>query len=62
MLLLAAIAMLPAGNLQKTYLMTDDIWIRANRLCITTGNLGPAPVSPTTGAEIMQALERLDYA
>ena len=61
-LLAAAIAVLPAGNLQKTYLMTDDIWIRANRLCISTGHLGPAPVSPTTGAEIMQALERLDYA
>ena len=50
-----------ADNLQKTYLLSDDIWIRANRLCISTGHLGPAPVSPTTGAEIKQALERLDY-
>ena len=60
-MLAISIAILPAGNLQKTYLMTDDLWIRANRLCISTGHLGPAPVSPTTGAEIMQALERLNY-
>ena len=51
-----------ADNLQKKYLTSDDIWIRANRLCISTGHLGPAPVSPTTGAEIKQALERLDYS
>lgn len=50
-----------AENLQKTYLMSDEIWQRANRLCIETGNLGPTPTSPTTGAEIKQALERLDY-
>lgn len=51
-----------ADNLQKKYLTSDDIWISANRLCISTGHLGPAPVSPTTGAEIKQALERLDYS
>ena len=50
-----------SANYQKTYLMTDDIWIRANRLCISTGHLGPTPVSPTTGAEILNAIERLDY-
>ena len=43
-------------NYQKTYLSTDEVWIRANRLCIMTGHLGPAPVFPTTGAEIMNAL------
>ncbi len=48
-------------NYQKTYLSTDEVWIRANRLCIMTGHLGPAPVFPSTGAEIMNALERLEY-
>ena len=48
------------ANLQKTYLMTDDIWIRADRLCREMGVIGPTPVSPTTGAEIKQALERLN--
>ena len=50
-----------AANLQNIYLNSDDIWIRTNRLCISAGNLGPTPVSPTTGAEIKNALERLDY-
>ena len=59
--ILISVSVLSAANLQKTYLLTDDVWIRANRLCISTGHLGPAPVSPTTGAEIVQALERLDY-
>ena len=62
LLLIMFSALLSAANLQKTYLLTDDVWIRTNRLCISTGHLGPAPVSPTTGAEIMQALERLDYS
>lgn len=60
-LMLMTVFSIFADNLQKTYLLSDDIWIRANRLCISTGHLGPAPVSPTTGAEIKQALERLDY-
>lgn len=50
-----------AANYQKTYLATDEVWIRANRLCISTGHLGPTPVFPTTGAEILNAIERLDY-
>ena len=49
-----------SANLQKTYLMTDDIWIRADRLCREAGIIGPTPISPTTGAEIKMALERLD--
>ena len=53
-------SMLFGTNLQKTYLMTDDIWIRADRLCREAGVLGPTPVSPTTGAEIRMALSRLD--
>ena len=60
-LILMTVFSIFADNLQKTYLHSDDIWVRANRLCISTGHLGPAPVSPTTGAEIKQALERLDY-
>ena len=62
LILLIAVSSITAANLQKTYLLTDDVWIRANRLCVSTGHLGPAPVSPTTGAEILQALERLDYS
>ena len=61
LLLVFITTLLSATNLQKTYLLSDDVWIRANRLCISTGHLGPTPVSPTTGAEILQALERLDY-
>lgn len=49
------------SNLQKTYLLTDDIWIRTDRLCREAGIIGPTPVSPTTGAEIKMALERLNY-
>ena len=51
-----------AVNYQKTYQMNDEVWMRANRLCITAGQLGPAPVSPISGAEILSALERLDYS
>ena len=54
------ISMASGANLQKTYLLTDDLWIRADRLCREAGYLGPAPVSPTTGAEIKRALDRLD--
>lgn len=61
LLLVFITTLLSATNLQKTYLLSDGVWIRANRLCISTGHLGPIPVSPTTGAEILQALERLDY-
>ena len=61
LILIVALTCAFSTNYQKTYLMTDDIWIRANRLCISTGHLGPTPVSPTTGAEILNAIERLDY-
>ncbi len=61
LILIAALSCAFSTNYQKTYLMTDDIWIRANRLCISTGHLGPTPVSPTTGAEILNAIEHLDY-
>lgn len=50
-----------ASNMRKTYTMDDEVWIRTNRLCMATGHLGPSPVSPTTGAEIRNALLRLDY-
>lgn len=61
LILIVALTCAFSTNYQKTYLMTDDIWIRANRLCISTGHLGPTPVSPTTGAEILNAIERMDY-
>ena len=50
-----------AGNVQKTYLVTDDVWIMTDRLCRMNGVLGPVPVSPTTESEIRAALNRLDY-
>ncbi|MDY4799664.1 MAG: hypothetical protein SO157_10080, partial [Bullifex sp.] len=50
-----------AGNGQKTYLVTDDVWIMTDRLCRMNGVLGPVPVSPTTESEIRVALNRLDY-
>lgn len=56
------LAMLPAANMQKTYLMTDEIWQEADRLCRMNGVLGPVPVSPTTESEIMTALNRLNYS
>lgn len=61
LIVLFASCSLFSANLQKTYNMTDEIWIKANRLSRTAGRLGPEPVSPTTGAAILQALERLDY-
>ena len=61
LLILVCLQIAGAVNYQKTYLRTDEVWIRANRLCVMTGHLGPAPVFPTTGAEILNALERLDY-
>lgn len=62
LILIVSVSSLWAINYQKTYQMTDEVWIRANRLCIETGHLGPAPVSPTSGAEILNALDRLDYS
>ncbi|MCR5732957.1 MAG: hypothetical protein K6G51_08470, partial [Sphaerochaetaceae bacterium] len=50
-----------AANNQKTYLMSDKVWQKTNRLCIMNGVLGPAPVSPTTGENILRALNRLNY-
>ena len=50
-----------AANYQKTYLMSDEIWQKTNRLCIMNGSLGPAPVSPTSGENILRALKRLNY-
>lgn len=50
-----------ATNYQKTYLMSDEVWQKTNRLCILNGVLGPTPVSPTTGENILRALRRLDY-
>lgn len=50
-----------AANYQKTYLMSDEVWQKTNRLCIMNGALGPAPVSPTTGENILRALKRLNY-
>ena len=50
-----------AGNGQKTYLVTDDVWIMTDRLCRMNGVLGPVPVSPTSESEIRAALNRLDY-
>ena len=61
LLIIVCLQISGAANYQKTYLRTDEVWIRANRLCVMTGHLGPAPVFPTTGAEILNALERLDY-
>ena len=61
LLILVCLQIAGSANYQKTYLRTDEVWIRANRLCVMTGHLGPAPVFPTTGAEILNALERLDY-
>lgn len=58
-LLLATIS---GANLQKTYQMDDEVWLRTDRLCRMTGHLGPTPASPISGAEILQALQRLDYA
>ncbi|MGN0906113.1 MAG: hypothetical protein ACI4NM_03105, partial [Bullifex sp.] len=60
-LILICMAAVFAANSQKTYLITDDIWKRADILCRMNGVLGPVPVSPTTEAEIMSALSRLDY-
>lgn len=51
-----------ASNAQKTYYNSDPVWIRADRLCMEMGVMGPTPVSPTTGAEIRKALERLDVS
>lgn len=61
LLVLFIILPLSAANMQKTYLMSDEIWQQADRLCRMNGVLGPVPVSPTTGAEIMTALNRLNY-
>ena len=41
--------------------MNDDVFVKANRLAMESGFLGPSPVSPSTGVEIKNALERLDY-
>ena len=49
-----------ASDLQKTYIATDSLWIRADRLCRSAGKLGPSPVFPTTGYEIKKALGRID--
>ena len=62
LLLIISVSFVCAVNYQKTYQMSDEVWVRANRLCITAGYLGPAPVSPISGAEILNALERLDYS
>ena len=62
LLLIISVSFAWAVNYQKTYQMSDEVWVRANRLCITAGYLGPAPVSPISGAEILNALERLDYS
>lgn len=50
-----------ASNYQKTYLMSDAVWQKTNRLCIMNGVLGPTPVSPTSGENILRALKRLKY-
>lgn len=50
-----------AASSQKVYLMTDDVWQMADKLCRLNGVLGPTPVSPTTEAEIRIALNRLNY-
>lgn len=62
MLLILSASFVWAVNYQKTYQMSDEVWVRANRLCVSAGYLGPAPVSPISGAEILNALERLDYS
>lgn len=62
MLLILSASFAWAVNYQKTYQMSDAVWVRANRLCVSAGYLGPAPVSPLSGAEILNALERLDYS
>ena len=62
LLLIISVSFAWAANYQKTYQMSDEVWVRANRLCVSAGYLGPAPVSPISGAEILNALERLDYS
>ena len=62
LVLACSVSFVWAANYQKTYQMSDEVWLRTNRLCITAGQLGPAPVSPISGAEILSALERLDYS
>ena len=50
-----------ASNLQKYFLKTDDVWSRVAHLARSVGQLGPVPVSPATGYQILQALESIDY-
>lgn len=49
-----------AGNSQKTYIMSDDVWRMADIACRLNGVLGPLPVSPSVQAEIEVALDRID--
>lgn len=49
-----------SASSQKVYLMTDDVWKMADKLCRLNGVLDPIPVSPTTEAEIKVALNRLN--
>ena len=60
-LLMVCCACMFAASSQKVYLMTDDVWQMADKLCRINGVLGPTPVSPTTEAEIRIALNRLNY-
>ena len=49
-ILLITSVVLFANNNQKTYLMSDDAWKIADRLCRINGILGPTPISPITEA------------
>lgn len=61
LLALICLTSLFANNGQKTYLMSDDVWKMVDKICRMNGVLGPTPISPSTEAELLTALSRLDY-
>lgn len=61
-LLILSVSFLSAAGSQKVYQMTDSVWQLTDKLCRMNGVLGPVPVSPTSEAEIMVALNRLTYS
>ncbi len=61
-LILTVLAETVFASTQKTFQTDSPEWKAAAALCMSAGVLPPSSVSPTTGEEILSALNRIDEA
>lgn len=59
-LVLSALVPIMAENMQKTYTVRDEVYVRIDNLARRAGVLGPSSFSPMSGRALQIALDRID--